>query len=161
METMFWVWLGVILSTAVLEIITTDLISIWFTFGAILPLILSLTTEMSSAWQIVIFLLLSSLLLACLRKITFKFLFKNSDTKTNLDAMVGQKFRLIERTDFETVGRVKVKDVEWGVVGENQATIEKGKTVEVVKIKGNKLVVKEVEEEKTQEDKKAKKENKK
>ena len=101
METMFWVWLGVIALTVVLEIVTTDLISIWFTFGAVLPMIFALTTNMSVAWQVVIFLIVSAVLIASFRKITMKFLFKNSNTKTNTDALIGQRLKLIEKTDFE------------------------------------------------------------
>ena len=37
MDTMFWVWLGVIAVTAIIEFITCDLTSIWFTCGAVIP----------------------------------------------------------------------------------------------------------------------------
>ena len=146
MDTMFWVWLGVIVATAVFEIITTDLVSIWFTFGAIIPFILATTTDLDVAWQIAIFLVISAILLASLRKITMKYLFKNSNSKTNLDTIIGQRYRLLEKTDFETLGKVKIKDIEWNVTGDKQQTIKKGKIVEVVKISGNKLIVKEVED---------------
>ena len=159
MDIMFWIWLGVIILTAILEIITTDVISIWFTFGAIIPLILSITTDMSIAWQVVIFLGLSAILIASLRKITMKLLFKNSNAKTNTDALIGQKLRLLETADFDTLGKVKIKDVVWNVVGESQETIEKGSTVEVLRISGNKLVVKACEE-KVKESEKTKKETK-
>ena len=143
MSTMFWIWLAVMIVTIILEIVTTDLISIWFTFGAIIPLILASVTNLDFWWQIAIFLVISAVLIASLRKITMKYLFKNTDGKTNLDTLIGQKFRLISSTDFETVGKVKVKDVEWGVKGVDNQTIEKGSLVEVVKISGNKLIVKE------------------
>lgn len=148
METMSWVWLGIIVATAIFEIITTDLVSIWFTFGAIIPFILATTTELEIAWQIAIFLVISAILVACLRKITMKYLFKrNNNDKTNLDALIGQKYRLLEKTDFETIGKVKIKDLEWSVVGDKQQTIKKGKVVEVVKISGNKLIVRESKDE--------------
>ena len=146
MNVMFWVWLGIIVATAILEICTTDLVAIWFTLGSILPLILSATTDISIPWQIAIALALSAILISCLRKLAIKLLLRNPDAKTNLDALIGQRFRMLERTDFETVGRVKVKDIEWSVVGDNQQTIEKGRVVEVVSIAGTKLKVKEVED---------------
>ena len=148
MDTMFWVWLGIIIGAVVLEIITADLVSIWFAFGAILPCILAATTNLHYGWQIVIFLLISATLIACLRKITLKYLFKNVNEKTNLDAIIGQKFRMLERTDFETIGKIKIKDVEWSAVGDKQQTIEKDTIVEIVKISGNKMIVKEIKEEK-------------
>jgi len=154
MSTMFWIWLAVIVVTVILEIVTADLISVWFTFGAIIPLILASATNLNMWWQIAIFLVISALLLACLRKITMKYLFKNTDGKTNLDTLIGQKFRLISSTDFETVGKVKVKDIEWSVKGVDDQNIEKGSLVEVVKISGNKLIVKECDIKEKQENKK-------
>lgn len=41
MEVMFWVWLGVFVLSLVIEFITFDLISIWFSAGAIIPFIMS------------------------------------------------------------------------------------------------------------------------
>ena len=152
MSAMFWVWIVVIVVSVVVEIVTTDLIAIWFTFGAIVPFILSATEVVDTEWQIVIFVVLSVILLASLRNVTKKFLLRNSNTKTNVDSLIGQKFRMIERTDFETVGRLKIKDVEWSAVGEGQATIEKGAVVEIVKISGNKLIVKEIEKQDTKKD---------
>lgn len=147
---MFWVWLSVIIATIIIEIATTDLVSIWFTFGAIIPLILSATVDINIWWQVVIFVLTSAILLACLRKVAVKYLFRNPDTKTNLDALVGQKFRMLESTDFDTIGKIKIKDVEWSAVGDKQQTIEKGEIVEIVSISGNKLKVKLAEEKTTQ-----------
>lgn len=151
MNIMFWIWLAVIIGTVVLELITTDVVSIWFTFGAIIPCILAASTNLHYGWQIVIFLIISAILIACLRKITLKFLFRNSNIKTNTDALIGQRFRMLEKTDFETIGKIKIKDVEWTAVGDNQQTIEKGTIVEIVKISGNKLLVKEVKENKNKE----------
>ena len=151
MSTMFWIWLSVIIVTAIVEVITADLVSIWFTFGAILPFIFATIGIVSPVWQVVIFVVISAVLIASLRKITLKFLFRNSNGKTNLDTIIGQKFRLLEGTDFETAGKVKIKDVEWTAVGDKQQTIAKGAVVEVVKISGNKLLVKEIENEKQEE----------
>ena len=144
---MFWVWLVVIVACVVLEICTTDLISIWFAVGAVVPFILSATTDLGYEWQILIFVVLSAILILSLRKITMRWLFKNDNTKTNLDTVLGQQYRLLERTDFETTGTIKVKGVEWSVVSSGEKPIEKDAVVEVVKIKGNKLVVKEIEKE--------------
>lgn len=30
---MLWIWLGVIIVTAIIELVTIDLVSIWFTLG--------------------------------------------------------------------------------------------------------------------------------
>lgn len=144
MDIMFWVWMGVIVVSAIIEIITTDLISIWFTFGAIIPFIFAATGVVNAEWQIVIFVIISAILIAFLRKITKKFLLRNANTKTNTDALIGKKFKVLEKTDFETTGKIKVNDVEWSIVGQDRETIEKGVVVEILKISGNKLIVKEI-----------------
>ena len=54
---------------------------------------------------------------------------------------------MLEATDFDTVGSIKINDVVWSAVGDNGQEIEKGKVVEIVAIAGNKLKVKEIQEE--------------
>ena len=160
MNTMFWVWLSIIVVTVLVEVVTTDLVSIWFTFGAIVPLILASINVLNPIWQTVIFVIISAVLIATLRKTTLKYLFKNSkESKTNLDAFIGQKFRLIDGTDFETLGKVKVKDIEWSVKGENQQTIKKGQVVEVIRVEGNKFIVKPSKEESKEDNTESKPEN--
>ena len=116
MSAMFWVWLGVIVVTAVVELVTTELVSIWFTFGAIVPFILATIDVVGFEWQILIFVVLSSVLIISLRKVTKKFLLRNSNEKTNIDSIIGKQCRMLARTDFETVGYVKINDVEWSAI---------------------------------------------
>ena len=144
MDFMFWIWLAVIVVTAIAEFATMEIVSIWFTFGAIIPFILSATKTVAWWVQIIIFVLISSLLVFLLRSVTKKFLLRNSNGKTNLDVIIGQKFKMLERTDFENIGSVKINDVIWSAIAENQETIEKNEIVQVVKISGNKLIVKKV-----------------
>ena len=144
MSAMFWAWLGVIVITAVIEMVTTELISIWFTFGAIVPFILSACNAVGYEWQILLFVVISAILIISLRKITKKWLLRNVNAKTNVNALVGQRFRMSVGTDFDTLGVIKVKDLEWRVKGDKMQTIEAGSIVEVVEISGNKLIVKEV-----------------
>ncbi len=146
MDVMFWVWLGVLIVTAVVELATMEVVSIWFTFAAILPFILAATKAVGWVWQLVIFVCVSAILIIALREVTKKFLLRNSNEKTNLDALVGKKYRMLSRTDFETVGSVKINDVVWSAIGENQQTIEAGEVVEIVKISGNKMIVKKAGE---------------
>lgn len=145
MSVMFWVWLGVFVVTAIAEFLTMELVSIWFTVGSIVPLILAATKVVGFEIQIVIFVAVSAILVLSLRNVTKKFLLKNSEGKTNLELIVGKEVRMVERTDFETVGAVKINDVVWSAVGENQTTIDKDEIVKVVKVEGNKLIVKKIE----------------
>ncbi len=146
MSVLFWIWLAVIVVTAVVEMLTMEVVSIWFTFGAIIPFILSATNVVGWEIQIIVFVVVSAVLILSLRKITKKFLLRNSNEKTNLDSIIGKKYRLIDRTDFENNGTVKVNGVVWSVLSDNGEAIESGEIVQIVKIDGNKLIVKKSEE---------------
>ena len=157
MEIMFWVWLGVIALTLIIELCTMELVSIWFTLGAIIPFILSAIGGIYIELQIAIFVVVSALLIIFVRKYAKKLLLKNMNEKTNLDSIVGKHFRVVEETTFEKNGTVKINDVVWSIMGENQETIEKGSIIEVLRVEGNKLIVKKVEE--IENSKKEKKDN--
>ena len=70
MDLMFWIWLGVIIVTAIIEFATMEIVSIWFTFGALIPLILSVTKAVSWEIQIIVFVLVSAILIVSLRSVT-------------------------------------------------------------------------------------------
>ena len=157
MEIMFWVWLGVLALTLIIELCTMELVSIWFTLGAIIPFILSAIGGIYIELQIAIFVVVSALLIIFVRKYAKKLLLKNMNEKTNLDSIVGKHFRVVEETTFEKNGTVKINDVVWSIMDENQETIEKGSIIEVLRVEGNKLIVKKVEE--IENSKKEKKDN--
>lgn len=150
METMFWVWLAVIAISLVIEIITLDLVSVWFACGAVIPFILSAIGGIGVEWQILMFVIVTALLIIFIRKYAQKLLLKNMNTKTNVDSLIGKRYRLLEDTDFEHIGSVKVNDVVWTAVSSDGSLINAGQLVEVEKIDGNKLIVKAVEEKKVE-----------
>ncbi len=138
MQVMFWVWLGVIILTAIIEFATLDMTSIWFTVGAIIPLILSIV-KVRWEIQVAVFVVLSLVLILSLRKITKNFLLRNAKDKTNLDSLVGQEFKLIDAIDDDKIGTIKVNGVIWNAIANEQ--IASGEKVKILKIQGNKFVV--------------------
>ena len=40
-QYMVWIWLGILVAAIILEAITQDLVSIWFSVGALVSLVLS------------------------------------------------------------------------------------------------------------------------
>lgn len=165
MQIAFWVWIGVIVASVIVEAVTMEMVSAWFAVGAVIPLILAGFNLVGWEIQLIIFIIISALLIIFLRKLALKFLFRRGDLKTNVDSLIGQKLRMLDRTDFETLGKVKINDVTWSAVGDKGQTIEKDTLVEVVEVSGNKLKVKEVQnqtsETKSAETKSEKKLNKK
>lgn len=78
------------------------------------------------------------------RKYAQKLLFKNMNSKTNLDAQTGKQHVLLESIDFEKNGSIKINDVIWTAISENDEKIAKGEVVEILRVEGNKMVVKKV-----------------
>ena len=145
---MVWLWATIFVSTLVVEIFTVELISIWFTVGSFVAFFLALCTGLSAAWQIAIFVLISLVLLICMRKICMKLL-KNNKEKTNVDALVDSVHTLTKAISDDAAGEVKVNDVVWRAVSKNGEDIAEKTKVRIVEVKGNKLVVeKEIKEKK-------------
>ncbi len=137
---MLFIWLGIIIVSAVLEFITQEMASIWFVAGGILALLLSLAGA-SLEWQICSFIVLSLVLLLALRKICLRFLLSR-DEKTNVDALINQQEKLLEPITPDKPGSLKINDVVWtAVASDKKLTINKGTDVVILKVQGNKLVV--------------------
>lgn len=139
---MIWVWLAVVAVSLIVEFITWDLTSIWFAVAGLISLILSAIEGISWVWQLVVFIVISALLIVFVRQICKKLLLK-SDEKTNIDAYIGKRTKLISGIGAnEDFGTVKFNGVVWNAKTEDNSTIAENSEVEVVKVEGNKLIVK-------------------
>ena len=136
-------WLTVAIVAAVVEGMTCDLISIWFVPGAVAAMLLSLFVD--SAWlQIALFLALSVLMLVLMKTAFKKYLPQNKSTKTNADALIGERGVVQEDINniYET-GSVKVKSLIWTARSTDDAvTIPAGSIITVTEIRGVKLICK-------------------
>ena len=70
---MLWIWLGITIIAAVIELITIDLVSIWFTIGGIGALI-AYALGLSQTIQIVVFVILSIICIFASRPLAKKYL---------------------------------------------------------------------------------------
>ena len=136
---MIWVWSVLFILTLVVEIVTVELVSVWFAVGSLIAFILALC-KVGTTVQIIVFLAVSIVLLASLRWVCMKAL-KNSKEKTNLDSLVGKIFKLTKSIEEENPGEIKVNGVIWRVVEKNGELAELGKKVKIVEVQGNKFLV--------------------
>lgn len=138
---MIWVW-GIVTAVAlILEFVSTGLISIWFAAGGLVTLmVVAIWPNLALIWQLIIFVAVSCILLLSTRKIFTKITKNTPELKTNTDAIIGKKFKI--QTVKEN-GQMyhKLSDVEWRVVEDSGEELKLGDEVEIVNIKGNKLVV--------------------
>ena len=138
----WWFWLAISLIALVVEIFTDQLISVWFIPGALVAIILDFCS-VAFPWQILTFFIISIVGII----IGKKFLSKNkqnSSTKTNIDAIIGEKCIVTEKIDtFAGCGQAKVKGQIWSARGVSDDDIfESGEVLKVVAIEGVKLICK-------------------
>lgn len=138
---MLYVWLSVVIFLGLLELMTTNLVSIWFVISGILAMVISLFTD-NLYIQIGVFVLVGVLLMPMSKRI-----YKKINTKkvcTNLDRVIGMKG--IATTDIpkDTIGEVKVDGKLWSSYSSHN--IKKDDYIKVLAIDGVKLKVEKWED---------------
>ena len=143
-EYLWIVWLSVFVIGLIIETGTTELVSIFFSFGALIAMIISFIPGVEWWVQLIIFVVLSGASLAALRPIVKKYLNKEK-RDTNVDEYIGKKVNVID-VNNDGIPEVKLNGLIWRIepVDEEEKIIV-GEKVEIVSIKGNKLIVRKVE----------------
>jgi len=139
---MWILWLVVIILLTVLEIVTVNLVSVWYIASAIISLVLSFFVK-EFYIQFAVFVCLGLILMLITRPILIKKLVKK-DIKTNLDRVIGMEAIVTEEITRFKIGEVKVDGKRWSAVSDSK--IEVGSMVIVDAIDGVKLVVRKGEE---------------
>ena len=135
-------WICVTLLAVVLEIVTIQLVSLWFVGGGIVAFIMSLFEGIGWQWQLLAFVLVSVILLIFARPALAKVMQLNKNNRSNVDELIDKKVRMLSDADFDTNGTAKINDVVWTVKSIDGNTLKQGTIVQVVKVEGNKLIAK-------------------
>lgn len=145
--TMTLVWLVLLIILVLIELLTVGLTTIWFAGGSLAAVIANLLGA-GIAFQIILFLVVSCVLLIFTRPWALKYLNKNR-TRTNYEGVIGKVIRITEKVDnLSETGKSIVDGQEWTVRSrEDKAILEKGELAKVVSISGVKLIVIKYEEE--------------
>ena len=140
---MIWIWLAVFVVAFILEAITQDLVSVWFGLGALVCVCIAGVTEW---WvQLIVFVVVSAIALIATRPIVKKILARN-ERKTNTDDYIGQHVKTISNVTKFDGGEVKLNGIIYTAIlmEDSDEEILKDEVVEVVAIKGNRLVIKKI-----------------
>lgn len=142
----YQIWLIVAIVLVILEIATSGFGVICFAIGAGFSALAAGMGLDNVTWQIIIFAIVSLLAFIFLRPVVIRFLErKTKDVKTNADALVGRKGIVSERIDAtQHTGRVAIDGDDWKAVSEDGSVIEKGASVEIVKLDSIILTVKQI-----------------
>ena len=138
---MVYVWLGILVAAVVLEIATTQIVSIWFAIGALAAFITALAGVEQLWIQIVIFVVVSAIAVAVTRPLVKKMINKKAEP-TNADMVIGKTGIVIEKIDnIAASGLVKVNGAVWTARSADDSVIEADEKVIIKEISGVKLLV--------------------
>ena len=141
----YWVmWLVVVVLLAIIEASTVNLVSIWFVISGLVALIVSLFTE-AFYIQFGVFVLLGIILLVITKPAMNK-MFKEKETKLNLERIIGMEGIVTEEIEKNKIGEVKVDGKLWSAISDVKIPVNS--VVKAVSIEGVKLFVEKVQEEK-------------
>ena len=135
-------WLIVIIICSFLEVITVNLVSVWFIASAIVALIVSLFVD-SFMIQMGVFVLLGTFLLFTTRRPLQK-LVNDRREKTNFDRIYEMNGIVCEKISKNKYGAVKIDGKVWTAISDT--TIDVDSVVHVLSIDGVKLRVEKVED---------------
>ena len=141
MVAFYWLMAAAIL--IVLEILTMGLTTIWFAGGALLAAVAAMLS-CPVAVQIIVFAVTSLVLLLITRPLATHFL-NNKTVKTNAESLIGQSCLVTKDIDnLRASGEVTVRGQTWSARSESEEILIPAQTVvEIVKISGVKLIVRE------------------
>ncbi len=139
-----WLWIISFILFVVVEVMSVSLLTIWFAAGSLVALLFAFM-DFTFTIQLVIFFSVSIILLIFTRPILKKYVYKNKkDMKTNVDSMIGKTGYITRKITEHEFGELKIDGQTWSAVSENREEIDEGSTVQVLAIKGVKLIVKKV-----------------
>ena len=137
-----WAWVAIIVIAIILEAVTDQLVSIWFVPAAIVATVMDFF-GVDLVWQVIVFFIISAVGIILAKTIFSKFK-RERDSRTNIEAIIGERCVVTERIDnFAGCGQARVNGQIWSARGayEND-TFEVGEVLNIVAIEGVKLICK-------------------
>ena len=133
------IWFALILVFLIIEAITLNLVTIWFAFGSICAFISTYFTD-NIIIQLIVFVVVTAISLLVTRPIVNKLMIKKNE-KTNFDRIIGQIGIVTSNIKKHENGRVKIDGKSWMACSTKE--IKEESEVEILKIEGAKVIVKE------------------
>lgn len=138
------IWLGIVIVAIIVEIMTIDLVSIWFAAGGVVALLADLLGA-SQGIQIALFIIVTGILIFFTRPVAKKYLRANIE-KTNYDRVIGKHGLVTKTITADNKGEVKVMSTSWLASSIDNTTLNEGDYCEILAVEGAHLVVKKIEE---------------
>ena len=144
---MTWVWFVLAIVLVGVELMTTELVAVWFAASAVLlGIVTGIAPSLGIVWQVVIFVVFSALLVVATRPFVKRFTARKKGTETNLELVVGHKALVVTKIENEyEQGEVKINGLVWSARTLDGDVIEVGTSVIVREIQGNKAIVEKID----------------
>ena len=141
---MWQIWLIVAGIFFIAEIITVGFLIFWLGIGAIIAMIVSLFTD-NIIIQTSVFVISSTILIFATKPLVNKFTKNDKKVSTNVYSIIGKKGMVIEDINIiEGKGQIKVDGEIWSAICNGNNTIPSGTEVEVIEVRGVKVLVQPV-----------------
>ena len=148
------IWLCVLILAAVVEVLSVQLLAVWFCLGALVAMITAYF-GLDPMWQVVIFFVVSIILVLSTRSVVKKILIPKLQP-TNADRLVGMECVVTQDIDnIEGKGAAKVLGQDWTArTQSDDIKLFAGDKAEICGISGVKLILKPIYENTAKEEEK-------
>ena len=141
---MIGLWIVFIIVSIIVEFETNDLVSIWFTIGAIGALIAA-ALKAKPLTQVIIFVVISAILLLATRPFVKKLMSKGV-VPTNVDRLIGTVGIITKEVTPYEVGEIKVNNTLWRATSFENLSFNVGEKALIKAISGTKIVITKLNE---------------
>lgn len=136
------IWLVIFIVLVIIELITINLVTIWFAIAAVFTLLVDIITR-NTMLEIIVFIVSSFLLLLLTKPLIKKIKVKKVEA-TNLDMVINKIGIVTEDINQDKIGKVKVLGKRWSAYSSTE--IKKDERVKILSIDGVKLKVEKIGE---------------
>jgi membrane protein implicated in regulation of membrane protease activity len=146
LENYWWIWFALAAIFIIVEIFTAGFFILWFGVGAAVAGVLALL-GLDPVWQWGAFVVVSAALFAGSRRFAERFS-KKQPPGIGADRLIGKRGVVLEAIDdVGNTGRVRIDKEEWRADAHEAEAVPEGARVEVVRLEGTHVVVRQLKEE--------------
>ena len=136
------IWLVIFIVLVIIELLTINLVTVWFAIAAVFALLVDIITR-NTMLEIIVFIVSSFLLLLLTKPLIKKIKVKKVEA-TNLDMVINKVGIVTEDILDDKIGEVKVLGKRWSAYSNTE--LKKDEKVKILSIDGVKLKVEKIGE---------------
>lgn len=134
----YFLWVVIIIAAVTIDICSSNLLFVWFGFGALVAILLNVL-GISFVVQLISFVLIGIIATLIFYPIFKKKLKEIPKTLTREEEIIGKEF--IANTDIEDTGSVMIEGIYWTVINEGKV-IKAGEKFIITGMVGTKFTIK-------------------